>query len=70
MKEGDSVIYKGKETFIGQIGKNNKVMVKNPDWKIVDAGEWIGNNDNEDNDDDLYIPYWITVNISKLTEIK
>ncbi len=64
MKEGDDVIYKGKETFIERLGKNNKATIKNPDWQWIDESECVS-------DGDIYgIPYWITVDINELTEIK
>jgi hypothetical protein len=61
-KTGESVIYKGKETEIESITKDNKYVISNPQWCYDLEYECVM--------EDVYygVPYWITVKESELKQ--
>ena len=61
MLEGQAVIYKGKETHVEKVLKNDRVMIANPDWDWDEEGMCV------DSGIEYLVPYWITVNESELT---
>ena len=61
MLEGQAVIYKGKETHVEKVLKNDRVMIANPDWDWDDEEMYF------DSGIEYHVPYWITVNESELT---
>ena len=61
MLEGQAVIYKGKETHVEKVLKNDRVMIANPDWDWDEEGMCV------DSGIEYLVPYWITVNVTELT---
>jgi hypothetical protein len=61
-KTGQKVTYKGKETLIEELNKD-EARIANPDWDWDDEAQFVH--------DGLEYPfeYWIWVNLSELTHI-
>jgi len=62
MKEGDDVIYEGRESGIEEI-KGNEARISNPAWQDIA-------NECGDLDADESVPYWIWIKLDELTLLK
>jgi len=60
-KEGQNVIYEGRETHIETLNNNGTCVVANPFWDWDDEGSCVDDGITYD------MPYWIKVKLSELS---
>lgn len=59
-KQGEEILYKGKETFIEEIFSDGTAKIANPAWDWDEEGEYV------EMDEEYDVPYWISVSLEDL----